>query len=186
LKILIAEDDTVSRTILKRAVEKFGHECLAAEDGEKAWELYREAPDVDAISSDWMMPGMDGLELCRKVRDEERGGYTYFIFLTALGDRAHLLMGLEAGADDYLSKPLDRDELQVRLISALRVTQLHRRLAFQNDELETLNRKLFEQSREDPLTRLGNRLRLREELDALLGGAERYGHSYSAVLCDVD
>jgi len=186
LKILIAEDDTVSRTILKRAVEKFGHECLAAEDGEKAWELYREAPDVDAIISDWMMPGMDGLELCRKVRDEERGGYTYFIFLTALGDRAHLLMGLEAGADDYLSKPLDRDELQVRLISALRVTQLHRRLAFQNDELETLNRKLFEQSREDPLTRLGNRLRLREELDALLGGAERYGHSYSAVLCDVD
>jgi two-component system cell cycle response regulator len=186
LKILIAEDDTVSRTILKRAVEKFGHECLAAEDGEKAWELYREAPDVDAIISDWMMPGMDGLELCRKVRDEERGGYTYFIFLTALGDRAHLLMGLEAGADDYLSKPLDRDELQVRLISARRVTQLHRRLAYQNDELENLNRKLFEQSREDPLTRLGNRLRLREELDALLGGAERYGHSYSAVLCDVD
>ncbi|HEX2182857.1 MAG TPA: diguanylate cyclase [Rubrobacteraceae bacterium] len=186
MKILIAEDDTVSRTILKRAVEKFGHECLAAEDGEKAWELYRETPDVDAIISDWMMPGMDGLELCRKVRDEERGGYTYFIFLTALGDRDHLLMGLEAGADDYLSKPLDRDELQVRLISALRVTQLHRRLAFQNDELETLNRKLFEQSREDPLTRLGNRLRLREELDALLGGAERYGHSYSAVLCDVD
>ena len=186
MRILIAEDDAVSCTILRRAVEKFGHECLAAEDGQKAWEIYRENPEVDAIISDWMMPGMDGLELCRKVRGEERGGYTYFIFLTALGDRNHLLMGLEAGADDYLSKPLDRDELQVRLISARRVTELHRRLAFQNDELETLNRKLFEQSREDPLTRLGNRLRLREELEALRGRVERYGHNYSAVLCDVD
>jgi two-component system chemotaxis response regulator CheY len=186
LKILIAEDDAVSRMILRRAVEKVGHECLAAEDGDEAWELYRKTPDVDAIISDWMMPGMDGLELCRKIRSEERDGYTYFIFLTALGDRDHLLMGLEAGADDYLSKPLDRDELQVRLISARRVTQLHRRLAYQNDELETLNRQLFEQSREDPLTRLGNRLRLREELDALRGRVERYGHSYSAVLCDVD
>jgi two-component system chemotaxis response regulator CheY len=186
LRILIAEDDTVSRTILRRAVEKFGHECLATEDGERAWEIYRENPGVDAIISDWMMPGMDGLELCRKVRGEARDGYTYFIFLTTLGDRGHLLMGLEAGADDYLSKPLDRDELQVRLNSALRVTELHRRLALQNDELEVLNRKLFEQSREDELTRLGNRLRLREELEALQGRVERYGHSYSAVLCDVD
>ena len=186
MRILIAEDDAVSRTILHRAVEKFGHECLAAEDGERAWEIYRETSGVDAIISDWMMPGMDGLELCSKVRGEERNGYTYFIFLTALGDRNHLHMGLEAGADDYLSKPLDRDELQVRLISARRVTELHRRLAFQNGELEVLNRKLFEQSREDPLTRLGNRLRLREELEALRGRVERYGHSYSAVLCDVD
>jgi len=186
LRILIAEDDAVSRTILSRAVKKFGHECLAAEDGEKAWEIYRETPGVDAIISDWMMPGMDGLELCRRVRGEEREGYTYFIFLTALGNRDHLLRGLEAGADDYLSKPLDRDELQVRLISARRVSELHRRLAFQNGELEVLNRKLFEQSREDPLTRLGNRLRLREELEALRGRVERYGHNYSAVLCDVD
>jgi two-component system, cell cycle response regulator len=186
LKILIAEDDAVSRTILRRAVEKFGHECLATEDGERAWKLYQQTSGVDAIISDWMMPGMDGLELCRKVRSAEREGYTYFIFLTALGDREHLLMGLEAGADDYLSKPLDRDELQVRLISAYRVTVLHRRLAYQNEELEVLNRKLFEQSREDPLTRLGNRLRLREELDALQGRVERYGHNYSVVLCDVD
>ena len=186
MRILIAEDDAVSRTILLRSIEKLGHECLAAEDGGKAWDLYKETPGVDVVISDWMMPGVDGLELCRMVRGEERDEYTYFIFLTALGDREHLLMGLEAGADDYLSKPLDRDELQVRLISASRVTALHRRLAFQNLELERLNRELFEQSREDPLTRLGNRLRLREELETLRGRVERYGHSYSAVLCDVD
>jgi len=189
LKVLIAEDDAVSRTILQRAVEKLGHEVLAAEDGGRAWDLYGEAPDVEVVISDWMMPEVDGLELCRRVRAEERGdgrGYTYFIFLTALGDREHLLQGLEAGADDYLSKPLDRDELGMRLTSALRVTELHRRLAFQNEELEELNRMLFEQSRADPLTSLGNRLRLREDLEILHGRAKRYGHSYAVVLCDVD
>ncbi len=186
MKILIAEDDAVSRMILRRSVEKFGHECFTAEDGEAAWELYRKSPEVDVVISDWMMPGMDGLDLCRMIRGEERDGYTYFIFLTALGDKDHLLMGLEAGADDYLSKPLDRDELQVRLISASRVTTLHRQLADQKVELERLNRRLYEQSREDPLTRLGNRLRLREELEVLRGRVERYGHNYSALLCDVD
>lgn len=189
LNVLIAEDDAVSRMILQRAVQKLGHEVLAAEDGGKAWELYCEASGMDVIISDWMMPEVDGLELCRKVRAEERvdgRGYTYFIFLTALGDREHLLQGLAAGADDYLSKPLDRDELEMRLTSALRVTELHRRLAFQNEELEKLNMMLFEQSREDPLTSLGNRLRLREDLEVLQGRAERYGHSYAVVLCDVD
>ena len=186
MKILIAEDDAVSRTILRRAVEKLGHECLAAADGEEAWGLYKENPDLDVIISDWMMPGVDGLELCRRVRGDDRDGYTYFIFLTALGDREHLLQGLEAGADDYLSKPLDRDELGMRLTSAMRVTDLHRRLAFQNGELEKLNRMLFEQSRQDPLTSLGNRLRLREDLQVLQSRTERYGHSYAVVLCDVD
>jgi diguanylate cyclase (GGDEF)-like protein len=186
LRILIAEDDGVSRTILRRAVEKTGHECLAAADGEEAWGLYKENPDLDVIISDWMMPGVDGLGLCRRVRGDNRDGYTYFIFLTALGDREHLLQGLEAGADDYLSKPLDRDELGMRLTSALRVTELHRRLAVQNEELEQLNRMLFEQSRQDPLTSLGNRLRLREDLQVLQSRADRYGHSYAVVLCDVD
>ena len=186
MRILIAEDDAVSRTILRRAVEKTGHECLAAADGEEAWGLYKENPDLDVIISDWMMPGVDGLELCRRVRGDNRDGYTYFIFLTALGDREHLLQGLEAGADDYLSKPLDRAELRMRLTSALRVTELHRRLAVQNEELEQLNRMLFEQSRQDPLTSLGNRLRLREDLQVLHSRADRYGHSYAVVLCDVD
>ena len=186
MRILIAEDDAVSRTILRRAVEKIGHECLAAADGEEAWSLYKENADLDVIISDWMMPGVDGLELCRRVRGGNRDGYTYFIFLTALGDREHLLQGLEAGADDYLSKPLDRDELGMRLTSALRVTELHRRLAVQNEELEQLNQMLFEQSRQDPLTSLGNRLRLREDLQVLQSRADRYGHSYAVALCDVD
>jgi two-component system cell cycle response regulator len=186
LRVLIAEDDAVSRTILKKAVEKFGHECLAAEDGEEAWELYRNTPEVDVVISDWMMPGPDGLELCRRVRAINNGWYTFFVFLTALGDKEHLLEGMQAGADDYLAKPLDREQLQVRLIAASRVNSLHRQLNEQNAELEKLNRELFAASRRDPLTRLGNRLRLREDLETLSARVERYGHGYCVMLCDID
>lgn len=186
MRVLIAEDDFVPRTILRRAVEALGHECLVAEDGDQAWELYRNTSGVDAIVSDWMMEGTDGLELCRRIRAEQREEYTYFIFLTSLGDKEHLLEGIETGADDYLSKPLDKDELQVRLISASRVTSLHRRLAEKNGELQKLNSLLHDQSREDALTGLGNRLRLREDLERMVGQARRYQYRYCAVLCDVD
>jgi len=187
LRVLIAEDDAVSRTILRRSVEKLGHEYLAAEDGEAALNLYRNAPPgVDLIISDWMMPGIDGPALCRLIREDKRDDYTYFIILTSLGDKGHLLAGLAAGADDYLSKPLDRDEVQVRLASAYRVTRLHRRLAAQNEQLERLNERLFDASREDPLTHLGNRLCLEEDLDVLQARSRRYGHSYAVALCDVD
>jgi two-component system, cell cycle response regulator len=185
MRILIAEDDTVSRILLQKSVERYGHDCIVAQDGAEAWQLYQENT-VDVIISDWMMPHMDGMELCRRVRAEPGRGYTYFIFLTALTEREHLLQGIKAGADDYVTKPLDRQELQVRLIGASRVTSLHQRLLAQNDELEALNLQLHDQARRDPLTRLGNRLRLQEELETLSGRVERYGHSYCAILCDVD
>ena len=186
MRVLIAEDDTISRMILAKAVEKFGHECLAVEDGEKAWELFQSTPEIDVVISDWMMPGIDGPEFCRRVRALNSDWYTFFIFLTALGDKKHLLEGMQAGADDYLAKPFDREELQVRLIAASRVKSLHRQLNEQKGELEKLNRELFAMSRRDPLTRLGNRLRLREDLETLSAQAQRYGHSYCAMLCDVD
>jgi two-component system, cell cycle response regulator len=186
LKVLIAEDDAISRMILKKSVEKSGHECLVAEDGLRAWELFQNTPEVDVIISDWMMPGIDGLEFCRRVREKNSSWYTFFIFLTTLGDKEHLLEGMQAGADDYLKKPLDRDELRVRLLAATRVTSLHQLLIKQKKELEQLNLELFKQARRDPLTRLGNRLRLREDLEALHARVERYGHSYCAVLCDLD
>ena len=186
MRVIIAEDDAVSRAILRLSLEKLGHECPAAENGHEALELYRNTTGVDLVISDWMMPGIDGPGLCRLIREDGRDGYTYFIFLTALGDKGHLLTGLAAGADDYLSKPLDREELQVRLASAFRVTQLHRRLASQNEQLEKLNGRLFRESQEDPLTHLGNRLRLEEDLDVLQARSRRYGHSFAMALCDVD
>ena len=193
MKVLIAEDEAISRMILKKAVEKFGHECLVAEDGEKAWELFQDTEEVDVIISDWMMPGIDGLEFCCRVRETNSDSYTFFIFLTSLGDKQHLLEGMKAGADDYLAKPLDREQLQVRLIAASRVNSLHRQLNEQNQqlneqkaELEKLNRELFALARRDPLTHLGNRLRLHEDLKILNAQAERYVRGYCVMLCDID
>ena len=135
MRVLIAEDEAVSRAILQRTVEKFGHETLVAGDGLEAWELFQSTEEVEVVISDWMMPGIDGLEFCRRVRGERRDGYTYFIFLTALDDKAHLLEGMRMGADDYLAKPLDRDELQARLVAASRVTSLHGKLREQAKQL---------------------------------------------------
>ena len=128
MRVLIAEDSPLERNMLQDAVAILGHECLVAADGAEAWELYRQH-GADVVISDWMMPGVDGLELCRRVRADEREAYTYFVFLTRLEDRPHALQGMQAGADDYLVKPLDIDDLQLRLIAAERVTALHRRLA---------------------------------------------------------
>ena len=185
MKVLIAEDSAVPRIMLERAVGELGHECVAATDGSAAWELFAEA-GADVIISDWMMPGIDGDELCRRVRQAAPDCYTYFILLTSLGDSGYVLRAMESGADDYLKKPFETEDLRARLIAAARVTELHRRLSAQQQELEALNDKLFHESRHDPLTGLGNRIALREQLEQLTAMAMRYGHTYSIALLDLD
>lgn len=185
MRILIAEDDSVTRQVIHQVLDQMGHECQIAHDGVQAWELFQ-GSHVDVIISDCMMPGMDGLELCRRVRAHPKDNYPYFIFLTVLGDKSDMLTGMIAGADDYLRKPLDSDELQVRLIAASRVTSLHAQLADKRRQLDEMNQRLFEQAREDPLTRLGNRLKLREDLEGMRARAARYDHKYGVVLFDVD
>jgi two-component system chemotaxis response regulator CheY len=185
VKILIVDDSPTPRLILRRALEGLGHECVVAEDGNQALEKFRSlVPDV--IISDWMMPGMDGDELCRQVRSDPSAPYTYFILLTSLDDRASVVKGMEAGADDHLAKSFDRSELETRLIAAERVAALHGRLAAQQTELERLNSILREDSRRDHLTGLGNRMRQDEDLAILSSRAERYGHGFCVVLFDID
>lgn len=183
MKILIADDNPISRRILQLAVEKFNHGCLVAEDGAQAWAVFRES-GADVIISDWMMPGMDGLELCHHVRASET--YTYFILLTARDDKESFLRGMRAGADDYLTKPFEQADLEGRLIAAARVTALHRQLAEQRAELEKLRQIAQEQARIDALTQLGNRLRLWEDIEKESEKADRYGESYCAAMIDVD
>jgi two-component system cell cycle response regulator len=185
MRILVAEDDAASCLVLEAAVTLLGHDCVLATGGEEAWRLF-ETIDVDAVISDRMMPGIDGVELCRRIRASNRDTYTYFIFLTVFDEKADVLTGMEAGADDYLVKPLDIDELKLRLLVASRVTSLHRQLSQQSALLERLNRQLFDQSRTDALTQLGSRLKLSEDLENIHSRADRYGHTYCAVMCDVD
>jgi CheY-like chemotaxis protein len=122
VKVLIAEDSPQTSLILQSVVESLGHECIMASDGVEAWERFRQAqPPV--VISDWLMPRMDGQELCRHIRESGQAE-TYFIFLTGLEDKLHLLEGQRAGANAYLTKPVDSRELQLALDRAERATAL--------------------------------------------------------------
>jgi diguanylate cyclase (GGDEF)-like protein len=185
VKILVADDDATSRLIGQTALSSLGHDCQTVSDGAEAWEAFRlHRPDV--VISDWRMPGLTGLELCSKIRAHALGSYTYFIMVTSQGGHADVLEGMSAGADDYLVKPLDPDDLEARLIGAARVTALHRQLARQRTELEGLNDELTAVALTDQLTGLGNRRALEENLDLLEQRVVRYGHHYCIALLDVD
>jgi DNA-binding response OmpR family regulator len=117
MKILIADDSATPRLMLQRELEGLGHECIVACDGTEAWRLFQDS-GVDVVISDWMMPGMDGDELCQRVRADTGAPYAYFILHTSLEDLNHVVQGMQAGADDYLTKPFQRDQLATRLIAA--------------------------------------------------------------------
>jgi diguanylate cyclase (GGDEF)-like protein len=130
---------------------------------------------------------MSGVELCRRTRvADDEAPYVYFILMTGFGDRNHLLEGMEAGADDYQKKPVDLDELEARLVSAARVVALQHRLADRTSALRRDSRRFYVASRTDPLTGAGNRLRLDEDLAAEVARAQRYGHTPTIAMCDLD
>ena len=123
MKILIAEDDDTSRLVLAERLRKLGHEVVSAENGRKAWEAFLASPP-QVIVTDWMMPVMDGLELTRKVREHLRPGYTYVIIFTALDSKVGYFEGMSAGADDFMTKPCEIVDLNMRLRVAERILSL--------------------------------------------------------------
>jgi CheY-like chemotaxis protein len=125
MRVLIAEDDPGIRDLLFDMIERQGHSVVPTRDGEEAWGVFREQ-GADVILSDWLMPRVEGPELCQRVREHD-APYAYFILLTALGDQQHHLHGRKSGADDYLSKPFDMEDLSARMVTAERVVTLHRR-----------------------------------------------------------
>lgn len=127
VRVLVAEDDVDIRDLLEIAVASLGHDVRSARDGQEAWDIFQ-AEGADVIISDWLMPRMQGTELCRHVRAIEDIPYVYFVILTALDSEEHMLKGMQAGADDYLAKPFTIGALQARLVAAERVTMLHRAL----------------------------------------------------------
>jgi len=136
MRILIAEDEPVSRRLLQKTLEQWGYEVVICEDGTTAWNALQ-APDAPNIAVlDWMMPGMDGPEICRGVRESGAPRQPYLMLLTSRTRMQDVVAGLKAGADDYLTKPVDREELEARLSVAARVVQLQQRLADRVSELE--------------------------------------------------
>ena len=124
MKILIADDDPLSRELLSSTLKNQGHYVIAAENGQDAWEIFLQRNSIQALITDWLMPHIDGLELCRLVRSLRRPHYTYIILLTNLRGKQKYLQGLDAGADDFMSKPLEPDLLQARLQVAERILEL--------------------------------------------------------------
>jgi two-component system cell cycle response regulator len=185
MRVLVADDDASSRLIVKTALRNLGHDCQTVSDGEQAWHAFQsQLPDV--VISDWRTPGLSGPQLCRKIRERAVGRYVYFIIVSGQGLLSEILAGMAAGADDYLVKPLNPDDLQVRLIAATRVTELHVQLANQHAELGELTHDLKAIARRDPLTRLGNRRALDEDLQYLEARVTRYRHRYCIALIDID
>jgi two-component system chemotaxis response regulator CheY len=185
MRILLADDDHACRVLAEKTIRGLGHECETVSDGTRAWEAFRLRPP-DVVISDLSMPGLTGLALCREIRNYELAGYTYFILCSGHDGHDRILEGMNAGADDYLLKPLNSNDLEAHLISAERVTGLHSLLGDQRTELERLNGELTAIGLRDPLTGLGNRRALEEDLARLEARVQRYGHRYCLALLDVD
>jgi C4-dicarboxylate-specific signal transduction histidine kinase len=135
MKVLIAEDDSASRMALMAILRKWGHEVIVAEDGNQAWELLqRENPKLAIL--DWMMPGIEGIELCRRIREQSDCDYVYVILLTAKVEKEDIVAGLDAGADDYITKPFDREVLRSRVAVGARIVQYETLLAEKNVQLQ--------------------------------------------------
>lgn len=141
MKILIAEDEPVSRRLLQSYLQKWGHDVVVTTDGLQAWQLF-EQDEFSLVITDWMMPEMDGVDLIRRIRQAERSFHVYIILLTGRSQKEDVVEGMEAGSDDFVTKPFDRDELRVRLRVGERVCELERRLAEQSRELAELREKL--------------------------------------------
>ncbi len=135
-KILIAEDESTSRSLLEAILRKWGYDVVATSNGQEAWEVMQgENPPLLAII-DWMMPGMTGVELCRKMRESVNLASTYLILLTSKPDKDGVVIGLESGANDYVRKPFDREEMHARIQVGERVIELQTALARKVKELE--------------------------------------------------
>ena len=161
MRVLVAEDDPDIRDLLEIAVASLNHEVRSARDGREAWEILQNE-GADVVISDWLMPHMQGTELCRLVRAMEGVPYVYFVILTALDSEEHMLQGMQAGADDYLAKPFTIGALQARLVAAQRVTTLHRALAQRDAE------RAVSLARHAAVLRVARRFAAEGDPDALL------------------
>jgi diguanylate cyclase (GGDEF)-like protein len=179
LRILAAEDNPVFQSMLKTMLQRWGYEVVIARDGREAWNILESVDSPRLVLLDWMMPGMDGVEICRRVRAAGREPYIYIVLLTARTESQDLVEGMEAGADDYLTKPFHAHELRVRLRAGRRILELQ-------EQLLQAREALREQATHDSLTGLLNRATIFETLRDELARGMRERHPVAALLVDLD
>ncbi|HYL85795.1 MAG TPA: diguanylate cyclase [Candidatus Angelobacter sp.] len=179
MKILIADDDAMSRQLLQKIMERAGYEAMAVENGRQAAdELCRpEGPKLALL--DWMMPELDGPGVCREVRKRKEHSYVYMVLLTSKEKKEDIVTGLGAGADDYLTKPFDPEELKARVRTGMRILDLEDRLIEAREEMRF-------QATHDALTMLWNRGVIMELLGHELTRSNREGYSTAILLGDLD
>lgn len=177
--VLLVEDNPVSLKLLEKTLRKASYEVTTVSDGREALDLFNDT-FFPIIVTDWVMPEIDGLELCRAIRtNANASGYVYIIILTGKDAKDNIIEGLEAGADDYLTKPFNQSELIARLNTADRILELERSLLTANEKIKIL-------SVTDPLTRCYNRGYLTDHLSQEIKRARRYRSNLALVLCDID
>lgn len=179
MRILVVEDDLTSRFILTAMLKKWGYDPVITEDGITAWEALQRPDAPELILLDRKMAGMDGLEVCRRLRENDPSRSAYVILLTGLGEKSDIVQGLEAGANDYIAKPYDNEELRARINVGQRMLELQFSLRQARDALE-------HQAMHDPLTGIFNRRAILTRLSQELSRSRREDGRLSVGMCDLD
>lgn len=178
-RVLVADDDAMFRKILQTWLEEWGYQVTVAENGATAWSVLQKEPPPQILILDWIMPEITGVDVCRRVREQNRASYQYVLLATANDAKQDLVRGMEAGADDYLTKPFDKRELQARLRAANRI------LTLQSDSIQAREQLLF-QATHDSLTGVWNRGAILETLQRELERSARSDEPVGILLIDVD
>lgn len=179
MKILIADDDATMRALLLSGLSRLGYQVEVATNGDEAWALLQQAAAPEMAILDWLMPGVTGIEICRRLRERKDAAYVYVVLLTGMDTLNDLVAGLEAGADDYMTKPFKPAELNARLRSGRRILDLQRELLAAQAQLSVL-------ANHDSLTNLWNRRVILAKLGEELSRAHRELNTVGAILLDVD
>lgn len=172
MKILIAEDEPISRKLLEESLSGWGYEVIVTKNGTEAWNVLQQENSPNLVILDWMMPGMNGIEVTKKVRQRSSANYVYIILLTARSSPEDIVMGLDSGVDDYIVKPFNEEELKYRLKIGERIIKLEQRI--------------LSLARTDYLTGLLNRRAFIERLEAEINKGKRMRGSFGLVIIDID
>jgi two-component system, cell cycle response regulator len=179
MRVLIADDSAMSRALLRGTLQRWGYDVVVADDGDQAWKILSDPDPPPVAILDWVMPGMTGPDVCRKVRETRREPYTYILLLTSKNTKEETVEGMDSGADDYVVKPFHEHELQVRLRAGKRIVDLQAELLDAREELR-------ERANKDLLTMLPNRPAIHSILQQELSRCHRDSRTVGVILLDLD